>query len=43
MKAFVFDMDDTLYKEHAYRDSGYRTVARHFAACCGVSPTSCIC
>ena len=31
-------MDDTLYKEHAYRDSGYRTVARHFAACCGVSP-----
>lgn len=37
MKAFVFDMDDTLYKEHRYRDSGYRTVARHYAATCGVS------
>lgn len=34
----VFDMDDTLYKEHRYRDSGYRTVARHFAAVCGVTP-----
>lgn len=30
-------MDDTLYKERCYRDSGYRTVARHFAASCGVS------
>lgn len=33
----VFDMDDTLYKEYAYRDSGYRTVARHFSAVCRVS------
>lgn len=30
-------MDDTLYKERDYRDSGYRTVARHFAASCGIS------
>ena len=30
-------MDDTLYKERDYRDSGYRTVARHFAASCSVS------
>lgn len=38
MRGFVFDMDDTLYKEQRYRDSGYRTIARHFAAPCGVSP-----
>lgn len=38
MKAFVFDMDDTLYKEHNYRDSGYRTVSRHFAASCDMTP-----
>lgn len=31
-------MDDTLYKERTYRDSGYRTVARHFAASCDVDP-----
>lgn len=37
MTGIVFDMDDTLYKELDYRDSGYRTVARHFAASCGVS------
>lgn len=37
MRGFVFDMDDTLYKERDYRESGYRTVARHFAATCGVS------
>lgn len=35
MTSIVFDMDDTLYKERTYRDSGYRTVARHFAASCG--------
>lgn len=34
----VFDMDDTLYKEHTYRLSGLLTVARHFAAACGMMP-----
>lgn len=40
MTGIVFDMDDTLYKERHYRDSGYRTVARHFAASCGISAQS---
>lgn len=40
MTGIVFDMDDTLYKERHYRDSGYRTVARHFAASCGMSRES---
>jgi putative hydrolase of the HAD superfamily len=31
-------MDDTLYKERFYRDSGLRTVANHFAAVCGTTP-----
>lgn len=38
MFAIIFDMDDTLYKEHSYRDSGYRTVAEHFAAVCRRTP-----
>lgn len=38
MHAIVFDMDDTLYKERNYRDSGYRTIAEHFAAACGITP-----
>lgn len=36
MVGVVFDMDDTLYKEREYRLSGYRAVARHFAAVCGL-------
>lgn len=36
-KAIVFDLDDTLYKERDYRASGYRNVARCFAAACGMS------
>ena len=36
--AIIFDMDDTLYKERDYRLSGFRTVARHFASACGLSP-----
>lgn len=36
--AIIFDVDDTLYKEHYYRLSGYRTIARHFAAICGLTP-----
>jgi putative hydrolase of the HAD superfamily len=38
MYAIIFDMDDTLYKERHYRDSGYRTIAQHFAASCGMEP-----
>lgn len=38
MYAIVFDMDDTLYKERHYRDSGYHTIAEHFAASCGITP-----
>jgi putative hydrolase of the HAD superfamily len=38
MYAIVFDMDDTLYKERYYRDSGLRTVAQHFAAVCKTTP-----
>ena len=37
-KAFIFDLDDTLYKERDYRASGYRIIARCFAAACGMSP-----
>ena len=38
MKGLIFDLDDTLYKESTYRDSGYRTIARHYAAACGLTP-----
>lgn len=38
MNAFVFDIDDTLYHELDYRDSGYRVIAEHFAASCGMEP-----
>lgn len=38
MYAVIFDMDDTLYKERHYRDSGYHTVAEHFAAVCRRTP-----
>jgi putative hydrolase of the HAD superfamily len=34
---FVFDLDDTLYKERDYVDSGRRCVARHFADRVGMS------
>lgn len=34
----VFDLDDTLYKEHHYVLSGYDTVARRVAASAGLSP-----
>lgn len=37
MKGYIFDLDDTLYKERQYRDSGYKTVAQHFAASCKMS------
>ncbi|MDO5394815.1 MAG: HAD hydrolase-like protein [Bacteroidales bacterium] len=37
-KGIVFDLDDTLYKENEYRLSGFRTVSRHYAAACGISP-----
>lgn len=36
--AIIFDVDDTLYKERDYRLSGFRTIARHFAASCGLTP-----
>jgi putative hydrolase of the HAD superfamily len=38
MYGIIFDMDDTLYKERHYRDSGLRTVAQHFAAVCKRTP-----
>jgi putative hydrolase of the HAD superfamily len=38
MYAIIFDMDDTLYKEWHYRDSGLRTIAQHFAAACHTTP-----
>lgn len=38
MKGIVFDMDDTLYKEHEYRLSGWRLIARCFAASCAMTP-----
>lgn len=37
-QGIVFDMDDTLYKEHSYRLSGWRLIARCFAAACGMTP-----
>ena len=37
-EGIVFDLDDTLYKENEYRLSGFRTVSRHYAAACGISP-----
>lgn len=36
--AIIFDMDDTLYKERDYRTSGWRAVARCFAAVCRMTP-----
>lgn len=37
MKGLVFDMDDTLFKEHEYRLSGWRLIAKCFAASCSMS------
>lgn len=38
MKAVIFDMDDTLYKENRYRLSGFNAVADCFAAACRMTP-----
>lgn len=37
MKGIIFDMDDTLYKEHEYRLSGWRLIARCFSSACAMS------
>ena len=33
--ALIFDLDDTLYRERDFVESGYRAVARHIASCFG--------
>jgi putative hydrolase of the HAD superfamily len=35
VEAIVFDLDDTLYPERSFVESGYRAVARHIAAIYG--------
>ncbi len=37
IRALIFDLDDTLYREHDFVASGYRAVARHVAGRCGDS------
>ncbi|WP_257264256.1 HAD family hydrolase [Endozoicomonas sp. ONNA2] len=36
IKAVVFDLDDTLYPEHAYVDSGFKAVDQYLAQYCNI-------